>query len=154
MLILDDFLLAPNDRHRTSRLYEEEISSPSVTWKVPAVMRLRRAARGAWRGIKFSRTNVYARDGYRCQYCRGRSPVAQLSYERVVPRAAGGCTDWMNIVTAFRECNTRKGSRMCDESGMWPVRAPVRPNVLNVTGPTIERATAPEEWLAFVREFA
>ena len=134
--------------------YDEEISSPSVTWKVPAVMRLRRAPRGGRRGIKFSRGNVYARDNYRCQYCRGHFPVSQLSYDHVVPRAAGGSTDWTNIVTACRDCNTRKGSKTCDEAGMWPVRAPERPKVLRVTGPTIDRATAPEEWLAFVREVA
>ena len=71
------------------------------------------------RGIRFSRANVYQRDGYRCQYCRQKFSARELSYDHVVPRAAGGRTCWENIVTACRPCNTRKGSRGCDESGMW-----------------------------------
>ncbi len=131
--------------------YSEEVSSPSVTWKIPAVMRLRRAPRSGQRGVKFSRSNVYARDGYRCQYCTMRFAASALSYDHVVPRAAGGTTGWMNIVTACRACNTRKGSKTCDEAGMWPVRAPIRPRTLRLTGPAIDLHTAPEEWLAFIQ---
>ena len=107
--------------------YDEEIRSPSVTWKVPAVVRLKRLAANAKRGVKFSRRNVYQRDGHRCQYCGERKPESELSYDHVVPRASGGRTNWLNIVTACRTCNTRKGSRTCDEAGMWPLRAPVVP---------------------------
>lgn len=134
--------------------YDAEVSSPSVTWKIPAVMRLRRLPRSANRGVKFSRANVYERDGYRCQYCQKRFPISALSYDHVVPRASGGRTDWLNIVTACRDCNTRKGSKTCDQAGMWPARAPFRPKSLRLTGPAIDLATAPEEWLAFVREVA
>jgi 5-methylcytosine-specific restriction endonuclease McrA len=130
--------------------YESEIRSPSVTWKVPAVMRLRKMARQKRRGIKFSRANVYQRDGYRCQYCRQKFAARELSYDHVVPRSAGGRTCWENIVTACKPCNTRKGSRGCDESGMWPFNEPRQPAVLPVAGPIIDRTSAPEEWLAFL----
>ncbi|HEV8244631.1 MAG TPA: HNH endonuclease [Polyangiaceae bacterium] len=130
--------------------YDEEVRSPSVTWKVPAVMRLRKLARADKRAIKFSRVNVYQRDGYRCQYCRRKFRACELSYDHVVPRAAGGTTCWQNIVTCCRECNTRKGSRGCDESGMWPATEPRVPRTLPVVGPMIDRETAPAEWLAWV----
>jgi 5-methylcytosine-specific restriction endonuclease McrA len=117
---------------------------------VPAVIRLRRQPKAGQRGVKFSRVNVYSRDGYRCQYCGVRFAASQLSYDHVVPRAAGGRTEWTNIVTACRDCNTRKGSKICDEAGMWPVRAPFRPKNLRVTGPAIDPVTAPQEWLAFI----
>src|SRR5690606_31099796 len=82
--------------------YAEEVRSPSVTWKLPAVVRLRRMAPSNKRGVKFSRVNVYQRDGYRCQYCGKKFPARELSYDHVVPRAAGGRTVWENIVTACK----------------------------------------------------
>jgi hypothetical protein len=39
--------------------YDDEIRSPSVTWRVPAVVRLRKMAKTDVRGVKFSRRNVY-----------------------------------------------------------------------------------------------
>jgi 5-methylcytosine-specific restriction endonuclease McrA len=134
--------------------YEDEIRSPSVTWKMPAVMRLRSMPRAQKRGIKFSRLNVYQRDGYRCQYCGNRFAVAMLSYDHVVPRAAGGRTDWLNIVTACRACNTRKADKSCDDAGMFPLRDPVRPRSLPLQSPLIDASNAPEEWLGFVRDLA
>ena len=130
--------------------YEDAVSSPSVCWQVPAVIRLRRMPR-ANRRVKFSRANVYQRDGWICQYCGERKPERELSFDHVVPRAAGGRTEWDNIVTACRPCNTLKASKTCDESGMWPRRPPRRPLSLPMTGPHIEPVTAPEEWRAFLR---
>jgi len=106
------------------------------------------------RGVKFSRLNVYQRDGYRCQYCGNKLPVAALSYDHVVPRAAGGRTDWFNIVTSCKMCNTRKADKSCDDAGMWPLCAPVRPRSLPLLSPVIDRSNAPQEWLGFVRDLA
>jgi len=129
--------------------YAEEVRSPSVTWKVPAVIRERRAAK-VRHAIRFSRVNVYLRDRYRCQYCGQRFVARELSYDHVVPRAHGGKTVWENIVTACKPCNTLKGSRDCDACGMFPIAQPVRPKFLPVQGPVIDRASAPTEWLAFL----
>jgi 5-methylcytosine-specific restriction endonuclease McrA len=91
--------------------YEDEIRSPSVTWRVPAVVRLRRMAKSKAKGgsVRFSRRNVYQRDDYTCQYCGEKKPARELSYDHVVPRSAGGRTAWENIVTACRPCNALKG---------------------------------------------
>lgn len=129
--------------------YSEQISSPSVTWKIPAVVRERRAAR-VKHAIRFSRANVYLRDGYRCQYCGGKFEPEQLSYDHVLPRCQGGKTCWENIVTACRSCNTRKGGQECDAAGMWPLNQPVRPKYLPAARPLIDRDSAPVEWLAFL----
>jgi 5-methylcytosine-specific restriction endonuclease McrA len=131
--------------------YDEEVRSPSVTWKMPAVVRLRKLKRNRTQSsVKFSRVNVYARDGRRCQYCGERFAEADLSYDHVVPKRAGGRRTWTNIVTSCKTCNSRKGSRSCDEAGMWPLRTPFEPSSLPLNGPTIDVATAPEEWQDFL----
>ncbi len=134
--------------------YEDEVSSPSVTWKMPAVMRLRSIPRAQKRGVKFSRLNVYQRDGYRCQYCGDKFPEGKLSYDHVVPRSAGGTTTWTNITTACKACNTRKANKSCDDAGMWPLTAPARPRSLPLLSPLIDPSSAPQEWLGFVRDLA
>src|SRR5690606_12093917 len=91
--------------------YADEIRSPSVTMKMPAVIRLRRSFGKVKRGVKFSRVNVFARDEHRCQYCGQRLAANKLTYDHVIPRSAGGRTEWTNIVTACRPCNARKADR-------------------------------------------
>lgn len=129
--------------------YNEEIRSPSVTWRVPAVIRLRRAT-SVKKAVKFSRVNVYTRDRYTCQYCGHRFAVRLLSYDHVVPRSAGGRTVWENIVTACKPCNARKDNQTCDEAGMWPLNPPRRPKTLPLTQPLIDPEHAPAEWLPFL----
>jgi 5-methylcytosine-specific restriction endonuclease McrA len=135
--------------------YDEEVRSPSVTWKMPAVVRLRKLKRERSKSsVKFSRVNVYARDGHRCQYCGERFDDSELSYDHVVPKRSGGRRTWANIVTACKACNFRKGSRSCDEVGMWPLRKPLEPASLPLHGPSIDVSTAPEEWQDFIGAWA
>ncbi len=130
--------------------YDETVSSPSITWKVPAVIRLRKLTGGVKRGVKFSRINVYARDGFRCQYCSERFPIRQLTFDHVIPRASGGRTSWENIVTCCRACNARKDRMTCDEAGMWPLTVPVRPKTLPLLSPVIDHELAPKEWKEYL----
>jgi 5-methylcytosine-specific restriction endonuclease McrA len=133
--------------------YDDLIRSPSVTWRMPAVVRLRRMAKTDSRGVKFSRRNVYQRDGYSCQYCGEKKSARELSYDHVVPRSAGGRTGWENIVTACKGCNARKGNQPCDEAGMWPRRPPRRPRTLPLGPPLFDR-DVPREWRGFTAGFA
>lgn len=130
--------------------YDEKIRSPSVTMGKPAVIRLRKKHRMVQSGVKFSRQNVFTRDGFRCQYCARRLPVSKLTYDHVVPRKRGGRTEWTNIVTACRPCNGKKGCRTPDEAGMFPKNVPVQPKSLPFAGPMIDPARAPREWHDFL----
>lgn len=130
--------------------YDDTVSSPSITWNVPAVIRLRRATRTTKHGVKFSRINVYTRDNFTCQYCGHRFPMRALSYDHVTPRSAGGKTVWENIVTACKTCNSLKDDKTCDEAGMWPLQKPRRPRALPMTSPVIDVEDAPEEWKPFL----
>ena len=134
--------------------YDDEIASPSVTWKMPAVMRLKKMPRPRARGVRFSRLNVYQRDDFRCQYCGSACAANALTYDHVVPRSAGGRTEWKNIVAACKPCNARKANKSCDDAGMWPLRPPVIPRALPHLGPRIDVSSMPPEWSGFVRELA
>jgi 5-methylcytosine-specific restriction endonuclease McrA len=106
--------------------YDDAITSVSASLPMPSVVRLRRYARQE-RRVKFSRTNVYRRDGFSCQYCGAKPGVHELTLDHVVPRARGGRTEWTNIVTCCVPCNARKADRTPEQARMSLPRPPARP---------------------------
>ncbi len=107
-----------------------EIRTVSSRMAVPSVVRLTVFVRFRRREAKFSRRNIYVRDGFRCQYCGDRPPVHELTCDHVVPRSRGGRTEWANIVTCCIPCNRRKGGRTPAEAGLHLVRTPAQPTWL------------------------
>jgi 5-methylcytosine-specific restriction endonuclease McrA len=126
--------------------YDITVSSPSVTFFVPAVMRLRRTISGVKRGVKFSRLNVFARDNFRCGYCNRLFLYKELTYDHVLPRKQGGRTVWENIVTSCRPCNARKGMRTPEQAGMRLLRRPARPHALPLHAVFIDVRQVPPVW--------
>ncbi len=132
--------------------YEEDIRSVSLTIKMPAVVRLVRAHRFIHNGPRFTRSNVLLRDDMTCQYC-GATPRSSrgLNFDHVVPRARGGKTCWENIVTACVACNSKKGCRTPEESGMKLRRAPTRPRSLPFFHARLSLGGGiPDAWKSFV----
>ncbi len=81
-------------------------------------------------------TFLFARDGYRCQYC-DRSPLDLrgrecLTRDHLVPLSRGGTNEWTNVVTACSTCNTRKGNRLPEECGMQPHTHPHEPHFVHL----------------------
>ena len=129
--------------------YDEEIRSPSVTLRAPAVARLKTPVGSVKRAVKFSRINVFTRDDFRCQYCGERKAMRDLNYDHVIPRTQGGRTVWENIVTSCYPCNDHKGSRTPEQAGLKLLRAPVRPKTLPISYLPIDVTTVPPEWVGY-----
>lgn len=81
-------------------------------------------------------TFLFARDGYRCQYCgRHRAQLRHrefLTRDHVIPISRGGDNTWSNVVTACSPCNNRKGSHLSAEVGMLPLHPPHEPNYVEL----------------------
>ncbi len=99
--------------------------------------------------VRFSRLNIYARDGNTCQYCGRTLPRAELNLDHVIPRSRGGVTTWENVVCSCVPCNLAKGGRTPLEAGMRLLRVPVRPRWTPVLRGPWRRATY-REWLPFL----
>jgi 5-methylcytosine-specific restriction endonuclease McrA len=126
--------------------YDHEIRAVSVVIKIPAVVRLLRAFRRHAKPVKFSRINIYARDGYRCQYCGTKCSIGELTYDHVIPRAKGGRTTWDNIVTCCYPCNYAKGSRTPAEAKMSLSSTPVRPAWVPAVTIRVSTRSVPDAW--------
>jgi 5-methylcytosine-specific restriction endonuclease McrA len=126
--------------------YDERIVAPSITLRTPAVVRLTKGSVSTKTKVRFSRVNVFTRDGFRCQYCGQRKEVNELNYDHVVPRVRGGKTVWENIVSSCYACNVRKGSRTPDEAGMKLLRKPTRPTSLPLAPIIRSGKDVPSAW--------
>ncbi len=121
--------------------------------RIPSVASLVRPIGNLKRGVKFSRINVFTRDGYRCQYCGEKKLAAALNYDHVIPRHRGGKTAWENIVASCYPCNGKKSNRAPEEAGMRLRRAPYKPKSLPIMGPKFDPKGVPAEWIPYVNEF-
>lgn len=106
---------------------DDFITTPSMTLRVPRVIQLLSCERPPRHDVKFSRHNIYVRDGNRCQYCGKRFQTSELSLDHVVPLSRGGPSTWENVVCACLPCNVRKGNKLLDEAGLKLRRVPVKP---------------------------
>ncbi len=71
---------------------------------------------------------LFHRDRHICAYCGNLFVAAKLTRDHITPYSRRGVDAWMNVVTACRPCNERKGSRLPEEAGMELVYAPYVPN--------------------------
>jgi 5-methylcytosine-specific restriction endonuclease McrA len=114
------------DRVNILAYYDETVGSPSMRFQLPSVIALKEYYAPKLKPA-FSRFNVFLRDDFTCQYTGKKVPVSDLTFDHVIPRSRGGKTCWENIVTASRDANTRKGSKLPKECGMFPLHAPREP---------------------------
>jgi len=135
------------DRVNVVAEYDRVVHSPSIEMRLPSVIALKEYIAPAKRPA-FTRFNVFLRDRFACQYCGGRYPTEDLTFDHVVPRSRGGHTVWENIVTACTGCNTRKGNRLPRECHMPPVHEPTPPTtwVLQENGRAFPPNYLHESW--------
>lgn len=130
--------------------YAETVSSPSVTYFVPAVIQLKKANLAPKRNPRFSRLGVYSRDDFKCQYCGAVKPWRELNLDHVNPKKYGGGTTWTNVVACCYSCNTRKGCKTPEQAGMALMRKPARPNSLPLHAVFFDSLDPPEAWRPYL----
>jgi 5-methylcytosine-specific restriction endonuclease McrA len=133
-------------------VYDREIRGVTVRVRLPSVLRLLRHVRmkRPFADVPFSRTNVYSRDGHRCQYCGHHFGPSHLTFDHVLPVARGGRKGWDNIVTCCIPCNRTKGDRTPEEAGLHLIRRPRRPDALPSLTLSLGLRRAPESWRDYI----
>lgn len=71
-----------------------------------------------------SRAMIYARDQNKCQYC---GATRRLTIDHIIPKSRGGDNSWLNMVVACSSCNTKKGNKLLEHTGMKLMRKPFIP---------------------------
>jgi 5-methylcytosine-specific restriction endonuclease McrA len=128
---------------------DDVIQTVSRAIRVPRVIVLQLYDRIPKTKVRFSRHNIYMRDGNTCQYCGQELPRSDLNLDHVVPRAQGGRTTWENVVCCCIDCNLTKAARTPDQAGMKLLKTPLRPRwtpTFRTNGGKIRY----REWLPFL----
>ncbi len=109
--------------------YLDEVHSPSITFSLPSVIKLKTFVRYNSMDVILTRRNLLQRDNHTCQYCGKGS--GKLTIDHIIPKERNGEDKWENLVTACSPCNLTKGNRTPDEAGMKLLKIPHRPNRIN-----------------------
>jgi len=134
--------------------YDETVSSPSTSIKIPAVVRLVKNIPHKKKDVKFSRFNVMCRDNFTCQYCGKKFPMKKLNYDHVLPKSHGGKTTWENVCASCYDCNHKKDDRTPEQAHMHLLKKPVKPSSLAMTTLSFlnyEGHTTPEIWKPYIQ---
>ena len=128
--------------------YDQVVHSPTMEIRIPSVVVLRDYVQPQSK-VAFTRFNLFLRDGFRCQYCGSKG---DLTFDHVVPRAAGGVTSWQNVVAACSPCNLRKGSKSLKASGLQLAKPPRQPQAeqLRNMGRKFPPNLMHESWIDFL----
>jgi 5-methylcytosine-specific restriction endonuclease McrA len=110
---------------REDSLVPSPIGSQGLPWPAPSVVRLKYHVKRPLPELKLSRRSIFARDNYTCQYCGVQS--RDLTIDHILPKRLGGGLQWDNLVACCRRCNTRKGDKLLQHTGMKLARRPRRP---------------------------
>ena len=93
---------------------------------------------------RLTRTEVFNRDRYTCQYCGKQT--RQLTIDHVIPRYRGGQQTWENVVSACPACNRKKAGRTPEEAGMRLKNKPGPPKAGRYSYIPMQHMQARREW--------
>ncbi len=128
---------------------EESVSLVDRLIKIPRVIILVAYDRIPKTQIRFTRANIFARDGNICQYCGRTFPKNELSIDHLIPRSYGGKSTWENVVCCCCGCNRKKGGHTPKQAGMKLLSTPIKPRwtpLSRVAFKDLKR----KEWLPFL----
>lgn len=131
--------------------HDDEIHSVSFSMKIPSVIRLLFTQRFKRKiPVKFTRANIFARDGCKCGYCGEKFSTEELTFDHIVPVAQGGRKEWTNIITACVECNSRKAGKTPQQAGMRLLKIPKQPVWAQVVTVTVGLRQTPDAWRSYL----
>ena len=124
---------------------DKQLRSITKSYPFPSVVRVKNYIHIPYRGVVLSRHNIIKRDGGKCQYCGTNK---DLTIDHVIPRSRGGKTIWTNLVTACKNCNSRKSDYSLEKIGMTLSKKPVKPSY--ITFLRMNGGSVREDWTPFL----
>ncbi len=122
-----------------------KLRSIGSSYPAPSVIRLQKYIYIPFKSVMLSRQNIFKRDAHQCLYCGSSN---DLTLDHVLPKSRGGGSNWANLATACKRCNSIKGDKTPEEAGMPLSQKPFKPSyimfVRNFSGFTSD------DWLQYL----
>lgn len=127
-------------------------------YDVPSVIMLKQYAANSNKTATYSKTNVYARDMNRCQFCGITVYPGTRTVDHVVPRAKYNpkihrfaLSSFENVVTSCRKCNSLKGDRTPEQAGMKLMKKPKKITRAQAYKNKLLLSDIPQEWWEYLQ---
>lgn len=101
------------------------VKTVSTQYPAPSIIRLENMIKRPRPRVKLTKTEVFRRDNYTCQYCGTKT--SHLTIDHVNPRHLGGTHTWENVVAACPACNHNKGGKTTRQANMRLLTLPSAP---------------------------
>lgn len=110
------------------RAYDEYIQTTKGPIRMPSVIVCADYDRIKWNRVLFpTKNNIWERDNYTCCYTGRKLSREELSVDHIIPKSKGGEDTWLNLVTADKEVNRKKGSFLLEETNLKLLSKPFVP---------------------------
>lgn len=120
-------------------------------FRVPSVIRL--VDEIPWRAhsrrVNFSKKNLMLRDDHTCQYCGVVLGKSSSTIDHVIPKAAGGKTNYKNCVICCRMCNILKADKKPEDVGFQLLTTPRKPTFKALYMGYLE-GECPDDWRNYI----
>jgi 5-methylcytosine-specific restriction endonuclease McrA len=124
------------------------VNTVTAQYPAPSIIRLENMIKRPRPRVKLTKTEVFRRDNYTCQYCGTHTP--HLTIDHVNPRHLGGTHTWENVVAACPSCNHKKGGKTTSQAHMRLLALPKVP-AASAEYRFGHFLKSNSEWLPFVR---
>jgi 5-methylcytosine-specific restriction endonuclease McrA len=128
-----------------SEVADKSLRTVTKSFPFPSVIRVVKYIAIPYRGVVLTRHNVFKRDEFSCQYCGTNK---DLTLDHLIPRSKGGKSNWTNLVTACKDCNSRKGDYELTEVNMTLAKKPVKPSYIMFMKST--NGTVRDDWRKYL----
>jgi len=128
---------------------EEAIGLVNSLIRIPRVIMLVAYNRIPTTHVRFTRANIFSRDGNLCQYCGKPFSRSELSIDHVIPRSYGGKSSWDNVVCCCISCNRKKGGKTPRQAQMKLLALPCKPRWTTLNKISLHEIKR-KEWLPFI----
>jgi len=115
------------DKVEILSIWDDKISVFNTEINFPATLKLKNQIKRCFRPLTYSRNELIKRDERKCQFCSRHLRYEEITIDHLVPRALGGKTNFLNCVVSCKICNTFKGSKTLEQSGLKLIRQPFHP---------------------------
>ena len=116
-----------NDKVEIMSEWDDFIIHPGGKFKIPSILKMKYLVKRKYAALRFTKNAVFRRDQFSCQYCMRPLDHSSITMDHIIPKSKGGDNSFLNCVAACKPCNTKKGNKLPEESGMKLMSQPFIP---------------------------
>ena len=107
---------------------DDYVNTSKKSFRLPPIIVCAKFNRILFKHAVFpTKTNIWKRDNYTCQYTGKKLTKEELSIDHILPSSRGGENTWENLVTCDRNLNVWKSDRTPKECGLKLLKKPTKP---------------------------